>query len=148
MLRAEFSYLNLSKLRRKHNGTSTTLKFIYDRINSIHKFDAILNYDLVTKKFKLIIEGTLKGKTMQKSGLTEADWKRIATMLENTVKPIKDDIQILKEDVKTLKADMKNVKVDVKNLKTDMKDVKGNIAEINHRLDRIQNCPTIKKELK
>ena len=64
---------------------------------------------------------------MQKSGLTEADWKRIATMLENTVKPIKDDIQILKDD---------------------MKDVKENINEINHRLDRIENCPTIKKELK
>ena len=90
-------------------------------------FKAIWAEDQKSNQFKLMMEGTLKGETMQKSGLTEADWKRIATMLENTVKPIKDDIQILKED---------------------MKDVKENINEINHRLDRIENCPTIKKELK
>ena len=40
-------------------------------------------------------------------------------MLENAVKPIKDDIQILKED-------MKNVKEDIKEIKA---------------------CPTIQKEL-
>ena len=83
-------------------------------------FKAIWAEDQQSNQFKLMMEGSLKGKTMQKSGLTEADWKRIATMLENTVKPIKDD----------------------------MKDVKENITEINHRLDRIENCPTIKKELK
>ena len=66
-----------------------------------------------------MMEGSLKGKTMEKSGLTEADWKRIATMLENTVKPIKDDIQILKYD-------MQNVKEDIKAIKA---------------------CPTIQKEL-
>ena len=123
-------------------------KQVLEKFALMQTFKAIWAEDQKSNQFKLMMEGSLKGKTMQKSGLTEADWKRIATMLENTVKPIKDDIQILKEDVKTLKADMKNVKVDVKNLKTDMKDVKGNIAEINHRLDRIQNCPTIKKELK
>ena len=123
-------------------------KQVLEKFALMQTFKAIWSEDQQSNQFKLMMEGTLKGETMQKSGLTEADWKRIATMLENTVKPIKDDIQILKEDVKTLKADMKNVKVDVKNLKTDMKDVKGNIAEINHRLDRIQNCPTIKKELK
>ena len=83
-------------------------------------FKAIWSEDQKSNQFKLMMEGSLKGETMQKSGLTEADWKRIATMLENTVKPIKDD----------------------------MKDVKENITEINHRLDRIENCPTIKKELK
>ena len=83
-------------------------------------FKAIWAENQQSKQFKLMMEGTLKGETMQKSGLTEADWKRIATMLENTVKPIKDD----------------------------MKNVKENISEINHRLDRIENCPTIKKELK
>ena len=40
------------------------------------------------------------------------------------------------------------MQVDIQSLKADMKDVKGNITEINHRLDRIENLPTIKKELK
>ena len=123
-------------------------KQVLEKFALMQTFKAILAEDKKSNQFKLMMEGTLKGETMQKSGLTEADWKRIATMLENTVKPIKDDMKDVKSEIHTLKADMKNVKVDVKNLKTDMKDVKGNIAEINHRLDRIQNCPTIKKELK
>ena len=38
--------------------------------------------------------------------------------------------------------------VDIQVLKDDMKNVKHNISEINQRLDKIENCPTIKKELK
>ena len=95
-------------------------KQILDKMALMQTFKAIWSEDQKSNQFKLTMEGTLKGKNMQKSGLTEADWKRIASMLENTVKPIKDDI----------------------------KDVKENINEINHRLDRIENCPTIKKELK
>ena len=67
-------------------------KEIHDRMNWIHKFDAILNYDLAIKKFKLMMEGSLKGKTMQKSGLTEADWKRIADLITTAIKPIQEDI--------------------------------------------------------
>ena len=95
-------------------------KQVLEKFALMQTFKAIWSEDQQSNQFKLMMEGTLKGETMQKSGLTEADWKRIATMLENTVKPIKDD----------------------------MKDVKENITEINHRLDRIENCPTIKKELK
>ena len=95
-------------------------KQVLEKFALMQTFKAIWAEDQKSNQFKLMMEGTLKGETMQKSGLTEADWKRIATMLENTVKPIKDD----------------------------MKDVKENITEINHRLDRIENCPTIKKELK
>ena len=102
-------------------------KQILERMTLMQTFKAIWAEDQQANQFKLTMEGTLKGKNMQKGGLTEADWKRIASMLENTVKPIKDDIQ-------SLKADMKNVKED--------------ISKINQRLDKIENCPTIKKELK
>ena len=95
-------------------------KQVLEKFALMQTFKAIWAEDQKSNQFKLMMEGTLKGETMQKSGLTEADLKRIATMLENAVKPIKDD----------------------------MKDVKENITEINHRLDRIENCPTIKKELK
>ena len=109
-------------------------KQVLEKFALMQTFKAIWAEDQKSKQFKLMVEGTLKGETMQKSGLTEADWKRIATMLENTVKPIKDDMKDVKSEIHTLKADMKNVK--------------ENISEINHRLDQIENCPTIKKELK
>ena len=92
-------------------------KEIHDRINLIHKFDTILNYDLVTKKFKLIIEGTFKDGAMAKGVLTQADKQWIAdlitTSIATAIKPIKEDI-----------------------------------SEIKNRLTAIENCPTIKKELK
>ena len=111
----------------EHQQLLNSKKEIYDRINSIHKFNAILNYDLTTKKFKLIIEGTFKDEAMAKEVLTQADKQWIADLIATAIKPMQVDIQ---------------------SLKADMKDVKGNITEINHRLDRIENLPTIKKELK
>ena len=115
----------------EHQQLLNSKKEIYDRINSIHKFDAILNYDLVTKKFKLIIEGTFKDGAMAKGVLTQTDKQWIAdlitTSITTAIKPLQADIQ---------------------SLKTDMQNVKENISEINHRLDRIENCATIKKELK
>ena len=78
-------------------------KQILDKMTLMQTFKAIWSEDQKSNQFKLTMEGTLKGKNMQKSGLTEADWKRIASMLENTVKPIKDDIQSLKADIKAIK---------------------------------------------
>ena len=76
---------------------------LHDTITSIDNFDAVLEYDPVTKTFKLIVSGSFKdGGNMPKSGLTEADWQRI----EGLFKPIIE------------------------------------------RLEAIENCPTIKKELK
>ena len=91
---------------------------LHDTITSIDSFDAVLEYDPVTKTFKLIVNGVFKdGGNMPKSGLTEADWDRIenliVTSIQAAVKPIKEDIKTLKEDVKAIK-----------------------------------ECPTIKKELK
>ena len=91
---------------------------LHDTITSIDSFDAVLEYDPVTKTFKLIVSGSFKdGGNMPKSGLTEADWDRIenliVTSIQTAVKPIKEDI-----------------------------------AEIKDRLEAIENCPTIKKELK
>ena len=64
---------------------------------------------------------------MAKEVLTQADKQWIADLIATAIKPMQVDIQ---------------------SLKADLKDVKGNITEINHRLDRIENLPTIKKELK
>ena len=87
---------------------------LHDTITSIDNFDAVLEYDLVTKTFKLIVNGVFKdGGNMPKSGLTEADWDRITNLIFTAVKPIQEDL-----------------------------------SEIKDRLEAIENCPTIKKELK
>ena len=83
---------------------------LHDTITSIDNFDAVLEYDPVTKTFKLIVSGSFKdGGNMSKSGLTEADWQRI----EGLFIPINN-----------------------------------RLTNIENRLEAIENCPTIKKELK
>ena len=66
-----------------------------------------------------------KGK--KQSGLTEADKEWIANLVVTTIKPIQEDIISLKEDVKAWKEDM---------------------VEVKNRLEAIEKCPTIQKELK
>ena len=91
---------------------------LHDTITSIDSFDAVLEYDPVTKTFKLIVNGVFKdGGNMPKSGLTEADWDRIenliVTSIQTAVKPINDRLDVIEQDIKDIK-----------------------------------ECPTIKKELK
>ena len=83
---------------------------LHDTITSIDSFDAVLEYDPITKTFKLIVNGVFKdGGNMPKSGLTEVDWQRI----EGLFIPINN-----------------------------------RLINIENRLEAIENCPTIKKELK
>ena len=87
----------------EHQQLLNSKKEIYDRINSIHKFDAILNYDLVTKKFKLIIQGTFKDGAMAKGVLTQADKQWIADLIATAIRPMQVDIQSLRADIKAIK---------------------------------------------
>ena len=94
---------------------------LHDTITSIDNFDAVLEYDPTTKTFKLVVSGSFKdGGNMPKSGLTEADWDRITNLIFTAVKPIQEDIKVLKEDM----------------------------TEVKTHLKAIEECPTIKKELK
>ena len=84
---------------------------LHDTMTSIDSFDAVLEYDPVTKTFKLIISGSFKdGGNMPKSGLTEADWDRIENLIvisiQTAVKPIKEDIEAIKE-CPTIKKELK-----------------------------------------
>ena len=80
---------------------------LHDTITSIDSFDAVLEYDPVTKTFKLIVNGVFKdGGNMPKSGLTEADWDRITNLIFTAVKPIQEDIKAIKE-CPTIKKELK-----------------------------------------
>ena len=80
---------------------------LHDTITSIDSFDAVLEYDPVTKTFKLIVNGSFKdGGNMPKSGLTEADWDRITNLIFTAVKPIQEDIKAIKE-CPTIKKELK-----------------------------------------
>ena len=98
-------------------------KQVLNKMALMQTFKAIWAEEQKSNQFKLIMEGTLKGETMAKSALTQWDWQRIAdlitTSIATTIRPIQEDL----------------------------KNVKENIVQINQRLDRIENCPTVKKEL-
>ena len=80
---------------------------LHDTITSIDNFDAVLEYDPVTKTFKLIVSGSFKdGGNMPKSGLTEADWQRIEGLfvpINQRLTNIENRLNVLEEDVKEIK---------------------------------------------
>ena len=91
---------------------------LHDTITSIDNFDAVLEYDPITKTFKLIVNGVFKdGGNMPKSGLTEADWNRIENLI-------------------------------VTSIQTAVIPINNRLRNIENRLEAIENCPTIKNELK
>ena len=91
---------------------------LHDTITSIDNFDAVLEYDPITKTFKLIVNGVFKdGGNMPKSGLTEADWNRIENLI-------------------------------VTSIQTAVIPINNRLTNIENRLEAIENCPTIKNELK
>ena len=59
-------------------------------------------------------------KSKKQSGLTAADKEWIANLMVTTIRPIQEDVSLLKKDV----------------------------SEIKDRLEAIEKCPTIQKELK
>ena len=93
---------------------------INDKINSIIDFHAVWEHNHETKVCRLIIEGIYMEKGKKQSGLTEADKEWIANLVVTTIKPIQEDITSLKEDM----------------------------VEVKNRLEAIEKCPTIQKELK
>ena len=66
-------------------------------------FKAIWAEDQQSNQFKLMMEGTLKGKTMAKGVLTEVDKQWIADLITAAIKPMQVDIQYLKADIKLIK---------------------------------------------
>ena len=66
-------------------------------------FKAIWAEDQKSNQFKLMMEGTLKGKTMAKSALTQWDSQRIAdlitTSITTTIRPIQEDLKNVKENI-------------------------------------------------
>ena len=97
---------------------------LHDTITSIDNFDAVLEYDPITKTFKLIVNGVFKdGGNMPKSGLTEADKEWIAGL----IRPINYRLT---------------------NIENHVESIDNRLTNVENRLEAIENCPTIKKELK
>ena len=82
-------------------------KQILDKMASMQTFKAIWSEGQKSNQFKLMMESTLKSKTMAKGVLTEIDKQWIAdlitTSITTAIKPLQVDIQILKADVKAIK---------------------------------------------
>lgn len=82
--------------------------------------------------------------------LTKSDLTKIGQVVNQAVKPIKQDVGILKTDVSGLKKDMTGVKQDISGLKKDTKKIKTTLDdfidffdknELDHekRINRIEN---------
>ena len=86
---------------------------------------------------------------------TQSDLEILRQIIREEVQPIKDDMvvlkqdnQILKKDNEILKEDNKILKQEIEFLKSDNQFIKVKFSELKEMIEAIQDCPTIKKELK
>ena len=92
---------------------------------------------------------------MRSQGFSLKQLEQLGLVMDSKIEPvnqrlsnIENRLDHLEQDVTTLKNDMANVKKDVKTLKNDMINVKQDVSQINQRLDKIESCPTIQREMK
>ena len=56
-------------------------------------------------------------------------------------------IEQIRSDIKEIKNRLDHLEQDVTILKNDMNNMKQDVSQINQRLDKIESCPTIEKEI-
>ena len=76
----------------------------------------------------------------QNQGFSDLQLQQLGQLIDVKLQPI--NARLDKIEVR-----LDHVKEQQKEIKTEMIEVKKDIKQINYRLDRIENCPTIKKEL-
>ena len=110
--------------KTKLKGKISNKKEAKEAIDKFKSVSGEWEVDLETNEMTANFKGIRKGEGVPKSGLTAADKEWISdlvvTTIQTAVKPIQEDIKVLKEDM----------------------------AEVKTRLKVVDECLTIKKELK
>ena len=106
--------------KTKLKGKISTKKEAKETIDMFKSISGEWEVDLETDEMTANFKGIRKGEGVPKSGLTNADKEWIANLVISTVKPINDRLEVIEKDV----------------------------SDIKDRLKAIEECPTIKKELK
>ena len=123
-------------------------------MKEIDQISGYVETDQKNKVKKFYLEGRLKEHDMSGQGFSPKQLEQLGLVMDSKIEPIRSDIKEIKnrldhleQDVTILKNDMANVKEDVKILKNDMANVKQDVSQINKRLDKIESCPTIQREM-
>ena len=152
-----YNLINLNNLKNQIMTTKKAIKNKNQLMKELKEIDQISGYvetDQKKKVKKFHLEARLKEHYMGGDGFSPKQLEQLGLVMDSKIEPIRSDIKEIKnrldhleEDVTTLKNDMNNVKEDVAILKNDMKNMKQDISQINQRLDKIESCPTIQKEI-
>ena len=130
--------------------TKKTIKNKNQLMNELKEIDQISGYVETNPKNrvkKFHLEATLKEGYMSGQGFSPKQLEQLGLVMDSKIEPIRSDIKEIKNRLDHLEEDMANVKEDVKTLKNDMTNVKQDVSQINKRLNKIESCPTIQKEM-
>ena len=77
---------------------------------------------------------------MNGQGFSPKQLEQLGLVMDSKIEPIRSDI-------KEIKNRLGHFEQDVTILKDDMNNMKQDVSQINQRLDKIESCPTIQKEI-
>ena len=71
--------------------------------------------------------------------LTLEDLQAIGSLIQDSIQPLRSDIQGVKNDIHGMKVDIQDTKDDIQGVKVDIQDMKDNIQSLDKRLQKVEN---------
>ena len=106
-------------------------------MNELKEIDQISGYvetDQKNKVKKFHLEATLKENYMSGQGFSPKQLEQLGLVMDSKIEPVNQRLI--------------NIENRLDHLEEDVKILKNDVSQINKRLDKIESCPTIQKELK
>ena len=111
-----------------------------NELKEINQISGYVETDQNNKVKKFHLEARLKEHYMGGQGFSPKQLEQLGLVMDSKIEPIRSDI-------KEIKNRLGHFEQDVTILKDDMNNMKQDVSQINQRLDKIESCPTIQKEI-
>ena len=83
----------------------------------------------------------------QNQGFSDLQLQQLGQLIDVKLQPMNTRLDNIEVRLDKIEVRIDHVEVRLDHVEEQQKEIKSDIKQINYRLDRIENCPTIKKEL-
>ena len=109
-------------------------------LKEIKQISGFVETDQKNKMKKFYLEATLKEHYMSGDGFSPKQLEQLGLVMDSKIEPVNQRLTNIENRLDHLEQD-------VTILKNDMNNMKQDVSQINQRLDKIESCPTIQKEI-
>ena len=106
---------------------------LMNELKEIEQISGYVETDQNNKVKKFHLEATLKENYMSGQGFSPKQLEQLGLVMDSKIEPVNQRLT--------------NIENRLDHLEQDVKILKNDVSQINQRLDKIESCPTIQKEI-